>query len=225
MLALAEKLAQCEGAHNPCGSLACPVCNRRWRLVETNGFVRFCQENNCRGVAHVTLLADAWSVSESDYKAIKLSNINAVIRYQLKQAGFDRFILAYIEAENDDDRKTLDFHVHMLIPYKNKSGTKTKLKILRDRFYTTVRHAKFSKPMVVQFVEMHEVRDMLKVTTYAQKSYWGRTNEAARKRNVKYRIKNPLHSRLLVWLDAHHRSNVRIIIGASFRQGVFTLSS
>jgi hypothetical protein len=220
---LADKFSDCAPTKYACGSPACAVCLRRYRINMIAAIDRFFPRG--KDFLFITLLSKDWVVHENEIFSLKAKNIVNTVRYQLDQCGLKDSVpvIGFIDGEYNAEKKQFCLHMHLLMPPFIADILKDSL----GRYYTKGKHNEiFHRPMDIRSLG-HE-NDRERTLLYMIKTYWGRVmeSEKSKSRNGKVRkaIQGRPHNLYLLWLNQYKFSELRLLYGVRLKNNDFVIS-
>ncbi|WP_130537867.1 hypothetical protein [Thiomicrorhabdus indica] len=207
---LADTLERCFLEALPCGSLACPICNRNRRLQEVEYLVDLigCSQKEFR---FVTLIYYKFAMTSKAFYKWKISSFKRAVIRNLEDSGFTGIAIGNIEFDFHEQLQLWLPHIHLIMTYQPDAFKELRRRLKEDKNINT-RDDVVDRPMVVKVIN-----SPIKVSTYCLKISPMRVlyyvNSNGKRMTGKYRLRDPEAALAYVKLNRTKPSEMTLKFG------------
>lgn len=228
--ALSERFAASRRSEAPLVSPAHPVWMRDRRLALTGEMLKISKEiGNVDTVA--TIMPASWCITPSQLHEVDPKQLVQSLYMMIYRCGGDKakgFLLAVLHGEYDETRSVIWLHMHLWLGGEMVQVLDNLRKSKKLRGPTVKLHGKPKKRRAIRIRR----RNLVKLPapyTYILQSFWPSrmffdARSAEPKRGRRSRIKEPVHTDVLLWLDRWKLSDISFMMGLKATRNGLTLT-
>ncbi len=216
---LARRLRDCSEGVKSCNSLACKLCNRRFRLEKVDGLVaKIRSEKKGKRKRYwwmVTIIDYSRAFSCEDLDSFDVQQSKDRLRKLLKRSGFNGPIVGSFEVDFHESCGLWLPHFHLLCrgTKQNRRAKKILTQKLARQQSTHIKKGREPKPVKFQFVKRYftQVSYVYKLVSNCVYDYdsWS----IGKIRTNKKRLNDAMFCRSLCWMDRIGRRRVLFSFG------------